>query len=476
MELHWAAEGTSARDAIIAITAVMSATIKCSKHLAHLHRRSATSSRARAVVSLLSTYRTLPSDKVTSAPSSSEQTTKPIMSIFDKIVTSNFGLAKNEKVEVKQEAQVAKEDVPLDAENINTIFYSKYKSGVTNMTDALEGTYVSISNDDIKRYVPEGLPKEISDEFRFTSRSEWMIRDASKVLFNFIEAFDKKNIIDDSISAVAVTMATATNNSNKPTKAAGKDAASSSSAVKPEDIVALQPGLTDRNEWPSAYLKTTLYGHEIPFDKTKKSYVAKDIVESIREKYNSDFDFHAKKTQSLPDKIVISGKKGTGKSFALAQAVIHARARGWIVLYIPNGWKMAHDGAYVEPINPSPTPIPQNGILFICIFHNFPSLLTINYLLSNVKNEPLIAVELKKAAPYLEDTETFYSKAIKVKQKAHDAVAATPSFTRDIGKVPSHYYLHICHRPSYNICFHMQTCSQRTRSIRVTRRYSTTAR
>eukprot|EP01042_Synura_sphagnicola_P000430 gene430-455_t len=44
-----------------------------------------------------------------------------------------------------------------------------------------------------------------------------------------------------------------------------------------------------------------------------------------------------------------AGQRGSGKSFALYQAVLHARKRGWLCLYIPDGWAHAHEGEYIEP-------------------------------------------------------------------------------------------------------------------------------
>jgi hypothetical protein len=35
----------------------------------------------------------------------------------------------------------------------------------------------------------------------------------------------------------------------------------------------------------------------------------------------------------------------------LAQAVLHARQRGWLAVYIPNGWQHAQCGPYIEPIS-----------------------------------------------------------------------------------------------------------------------------
>ena len=56
-----------------------------------------------------------------------------------------------------------------------------------------------------------------------------------------------------------------------------------------------------------------------------------------------------------------------GKSSALNQAVLHARQRGWLCLFVPRGWSLVQEGAYVEPIPHAPgifdNPLMSVGVL-----------------------------------------------------------------------------------------------------------------
>lgn len=44
------------------------------------------------------------------------------------------------------------------------------------------------------------------------------------------------------------------------------------------------------------------------------------------------------------------GGRGHGKSIVLNQAVLYARQRGWMVLFVPNGWDHVQSGPYVQPL------------------------------------------------------------------------------------------------------------------------------
>ena len=48
---------------------------------------------------------------------------------------------------------------------------------------------------------------------------------------------------------------------------------------------------------------------------------------------------------------VYAGKRGMGKSSVLNHAVYHARTRGWICIFLPNGWNHVNGGAFIEPVD-----------------------------------------------------------------------------------------------------------------------------
>ena len=45
------------------------------------------------------------------------------------------------------------------------------------------------------------------------------------------------------------------------------------------------------------------------------------------------------------------GPRGCGKSVALNQVVLHARKKGWLCLFVPNGWDHVQSGPFVEPMS-----------------------------------------------------------------------------------------------------------------------------
>lgn len=45
-----------------------------------------------------------------------------------------------------------------------------------------------------------------------------------------------------------------------------------------------------------------------------------------------------------------AGERGTGKSTLLNQSVMFARQRGWLTLFVNDGWEHVHSGPYVEPL------------------------------------------------------------------------------------------------------------------------------
>jgi hypothetical protein len=47
---------------------------------------------------------------------------------------------------------------------------------------------------------------------------------------------------------------------------------------------------------------------------------------------------------------LLLGERGSGKSFTLNQAVLHARKKGWLCLFIPKGWEQVQTGSFVEPV------------------------------------------------------------------------------------------------------------------------------
>jgi predicted AAA+ superfamily ATPase len=105
---------------------------------------------------------------------------------------------------------------------------------------------------------------------------------------------------------------------------------------------------TESEEWDNAKLQVFSYGNKNLVrckNPTKRGMkivrgpgsVVEDTFEAIREKNNN----------TIPNKIVLTGNKGSGKSGCLTHAVYHARSNGWIVVFIPRGYD------HVSTLSPS---------------------------------------------------------------------------------------------------------------------------
>lgn len=195
----------------------------------------------------------------------------------------------------------------------------------TNVLDARTGSYVSVTQDELNKYLPEGWVSSLQDEFKFSRQHKWMIRDSTKLLFRLIEEVEG-------------------------TLKNGKQPAAVGAGL--ESVLEI-PRLTDRAEWPEAQLQCSVFGKELKIDgpaKAEAGFVVSKGEGSFVENCMSSL-----RKSGLPNKAMLVGKRGVGKSVALSQAVFHARKRGWLCLYIPNGWEHVQSGPYVEPLAGSGT-------------------------------------------------------------------------------------------------------------------------
>ena len=52
------------------------------------------------------------------------------------------------------------------------------------------GSYMTLNDDDISTYFPEGLAGELNEEFEMTNEKKWMIRDPTKLVCRLIDNFE----------------------------------------------------------------------------------------------------------------------------------------------------------------------------------------------------------------------------------------------------------------------------------------------
>lgn len=127
------------------------------------------------------------------------------------------------------------------------------------------GSYIQVSDDIVSKCVPEGLGGEIIDEFKFSHKKMWMVRDATKIICNLLDNF--------------------------------KDDANSSSSLS-NDIVSFTPAqFNGKAEWDSAQLQISNNGKD----------VLKGIVQSVDGNAAESY-FKAVKDSGIPNKIMLTGK------------------------------------------------------------------------------------------------------------------------------------------------------------------------
>lgn len=151
-----------------------------------------------------------------------------------------------------------------------------------NIHNAREGAYISIDNEDMKKYLPEGLPRGLQTEFTLTNSNMMMVRDMHKVMCRLIEEYEEKH-----------------HPSLNPNTQ--KNGTTSSYATR----LHLQ-GLTNRPEWPKSIMKTFYYGKElvIPRKWAVEPLSAVKGPDSTSEKTITNILSAA---QSIPNKIMLTG-------------------------------------------------------------------------------------------------------------------------------------------------------------------------
>lgn len=198
-------------------------------------------------------------------------------------------------------------------------------SDVSNLYNMRSGSYFKVTESDVKKYLPEGFCKSLKKEFDHTKQSMWMIRDTSKLVCRILDESEKKF------------------------KKSEVSQSANSTEVGLHSVIEL-PRYTDRQEWESAKLKCLVYGEVLNSSSGDSKQEKRQFEISKGEGSLVDSIVSKLKKNGIPDKILLSGKRGVGKSVVLNQLVVHARKRGWVSLYIPNGWEHVQLGPYVDPV------------------------------------------------------------------------------------------------------------------------------
>ncbi len=260
-------------------------------------------------------------------------------------------------------------------------FYEKYTfekdfmmSSPKSMYTVPEGGFVAVDAAELERYLPEGMSSKAEEGLNVgvtgtgaasqkgqqqAERRVWMVRESSKMLCRLVDEYDVH-------------------------LQGRSEAIKAASSVRVSEIAHQRrvhvPQLTDREEWADNVLKVTRYGADLvnasvePLQgKTnyvrvhqKEDCAVDSAVDGIRAAMRAESERFPDREISFPDKVMLTGGRGGGKSTVLTQAVLHARRNGWLVVHIPRGWEQTCEGAYVEPaVVPLPAQIVSNGDLDI---------------------------------------------------------------------------------------------------------------
>eukprot|EP01038_Epipyxis_sp_PR26KG_P003963 gene3963-5683_t len=188
-----------------------------------------------------------------------------------------------------------------------------------------EGGFVKLNDNQIENYFPEGFAGEIGKEFEQCNCSAWMVRDGTKVLCNLIDEFKIQKLPNL------------------------KNLKSIKDQVLHSRIEVEK--LTDRPDWQETKMEVRVFGEKIDVEDDNNGPTGHVISYGPDSKIKNYINGIKSKTSGLiPDKIMITGDRGVGKSTILNQAVLHARSDGWICLFVSSGWAQSQLGYYVEPL------------------------------------------------------------------------------------------------------------------------------
>jgi len=129
-------------------------------------------------------------------------------------------------------------DQPVITTSTLLDFSSFFAGDAKSIYSIQEGGYVDINMAEIKKILPEGLAGDAMEEFKFSGRTSWMIRDTGKLLCRLIDDYHKE-----------------------------RQSLISGESVKSFSLSPTVPGLTDRAEWANSIMRVRSYGVDM-FDRT----------------------------------------------------------------------------------------------------------------------------------------------------------------------------------------------------------------
>jgi len=267
-----------------------------------------------------------------------------------------------------------------------------------------------------KGLMPEGLAGDMEDEFAMTRKRSWMIRDVSRVMCAILDDFPVKNGKARSDKVI-------------PALPSASDPAGWNDLWHSKAF----PGYSDRPEWRGSLTSVQLYGAELmPGPKADLGKLKNDVADDAAlrswnrvapapvpatELFRNGLKAAVQKLskgpyklpKAYPEKVMLCGERGVGKSAVLNQLVLHARSSGWLTLFVPNGWDHVQSGWFIEPV--------AGGLLYDNVFmsanllRNFYDAHT-----SQLQDVPLAFPEkLEKYAAHLANFQNEWDRARQIK-------------------------------------------------------------
>jgi hypothetical protein len=269
----------------------------------------------------------------------------------------------------KSNASSSADSVQSSAPIHDSRYYEKYTFEKDFLTPASkniyavpEGGFVEVDPVQLDKFLPEGMCGPVEDGLELNNTAKkgqpvWMIRESTKLVCRIIDEYDahlhSKNKSSDKEPVIH-------------------------EVIHPRRVHV--PHLTDREEWTDNVIKVTRYGKDLVNASTEKLQGASNYIrihkkedcvvdsamEQIKHEIKAEGEKTGNKSLEFPNKVMLMGERGVGKSTVLTQAVLHARKNGWLVVHIPRGWEQSCEGGYVEPAAvPLPDQIVSNGDLDI---------------------------------------------------------------------------------------------------------------
>jgi hypothetical protein len=140
--------------------------------------------------------------------------------------------------------------VSEDALKFREIFFQRFTASPVNSWHTVNsGSYVKLTEEDLNKYLPEGVCGSLKRDFEMTAQKMWMIRDVTKLSCKFLDESMKK--LKNSSSS--------------------KQFAQSEDIILEEGEVVDIPNLTDREEWDNCKVRCYQYGkHVVELDEEEK--------------------------------------------------------------------------------------------------------------------------------------------------------------------------------------------------------------